>query len=908
MYDELFNDLNKTYSGDAKGEKSDITPIGMTLGVVVDTDDPLQMGRLRVFCPSLNDNPKKIHQLPWALYISPFGGSINNSGFTRGTDPSNCTTEGAVQYGFWGIPEQGAHVLVGCIDGDVRRRFWIGCAYEHQETHGVLTGRWKWEGGDGLPAGPLSSTNSPVQPLAANLKKAFTPTANILGVEVSLGSGTGSREWRTRAADYQVCGVREDIGQPPNTKKTSYLDEQYNKISQAEPDDWVKPILGAHGYDWSGYKSLGSFMASRVYGMSSPGFHSFSMDDRAFNSRIRVRTGAGHQIILDDTNERIYISTFEGKSWIELDKSGNIDAYAKRRLSLHAEEDLNLTSDATIRMLGKKGVHIYGGYNTMQDALASPPEDGEIRIQSTKDIHVITEKNYRQLSVLDTLWEVGGKVCETIGDSLYLQVQNEINILTNLGDINVTSSANYNEMVKGNANKFAEGTMTNASKGNAQMFTFDGKMDIGSQLTMNVKSMSQDVALEAVGANSGKTGGVFSKSPESQHAVTSSGITAATNKSIKHKAAENIEMNNAVPTNQDYPTPPADIGACTGGPTPPLSLDGYTGADLAARAAYNAGFRGDALATAVAIAGAESTWNPSAVGDVGLQSDKWGPSVGMWQGRTLKSPGDYTGVDAQRDINSLGGSSTTNIQNNANFAYALSNGGKNFKPWTTYTSGAYQKDQYSFESKRAANAICNPAPPPSSLETMDHQELFALSFSNPVSIIEQCLANNLLAVGNSFIMNANSVNLQSITDIAMKGALSSTKVFDGLYSKINELAFAHDFSQLMQSIIFGALAISGPAAAQVAAIPFIAQLASGLSIVQGILGGDVSGLLGSLLGVSFLESIGLNLIVGDICSYALPHFDPQPELIFFSENFAQFNSTNLGMPASIGSIPNFVLD
>ena len=72
MHQEIFNDLTQLYSGDADGEKSDKTPIGMTLGVVVDTDDPLQMGRLRVFCPALNDNPKKLQHLPWAIYISPF--------------------------------------------------------------------------------------------------------------------------------------------------------------------------------------------------------------------------------------------------------------------------------------------------------------------------------------------------------------------------------------------------------------------------------------------------------------------------------------------------------------------------------------------------------------------------------------------------------------------------------------------------------------------------------------------------------------------------------------------------------------------------------------------------------------------------------------------------------------------
>jgi hypothetical protein len=725
-----------------------------------------------------------------------------------------------------------------------------------------------------------------------------------------------------------VCGVREDVGQPPNTSKTTYLDEQYDKVSQAEPDAWVKPIDGANGYDWSGYKSLGSFMASRVYGMSSPGFHSFLMDDRAFNSRVKIRSGAGHQIILDDTNERIYINTFEGNSWIEMDKSGNIDVYAKRRLSFHAEKDINMTSDETVRILGKKGVHIYAGFNQAQDNLLAPPQDGEVRIQSEADMHIISRKNIRQLSFLDTLWEVGGKVCETIGQSLFLQVQNEINVLTNTGDINITSSKNYNLMVNGNINTFAEGTMSNASKGNAQMFSFDGKMDIGSQLNMNVKSMSQDVSLEAVGGNSGKTGGVFQKSPESQAGVSSKGITFSTNKDIKHKAAKNVQISNAVPTNQNPPVPPSNIGDCSGGATPPIPLDGLQGADLAAAAAYNAGFRGDALTTAVAIAGAESTWKPGAVGDTGLQNDKWGPSVGLWQVRTLHDPSAYGGADAMRNQSTIGGSSTTNIQNNANAAFALSNGGTNFKPWSTFTSGAFQQDQYAFEAKRAANAVCNPAPPaPASLEEMEHfdipqetKEVFfgAFSASSPTScissLIEGCLLNDVLAIGNHFLMGANNISLQSLTDIAVKGALASTQIFGingaGLYSKIQEQILAHNLLGLSTGLGFAAGLTGSTHAMAVAA----AEVVAAVSALQQLIQGGPAGILAAIAS-QFMKSLGLNFLVSELCSFQIPHFDPIPQNIFFNSNFnlgaacsgstsptSPIIATTIGFPGSSGSI------
>lgn len=105
-----------------------------------------------------------------------------------------------------------------------------------------------------------------------------------------------------------------------------------------------------------------------------------------------------------------------------------------------------------------------------------------------------------------------------------------------------------------------------------------------------------------------------------------------------------------------------------------------------AQYAYNAGFRGASLNTAVAVALAESHGDPSQVGDVGLQTGTWGPSVGLWQIRSL-NPGHGTAAEqAQRN-------QTANLDpaTNAANAYQISSQGNNFNPWSTYTSGAYRQ-------------------------------------------------------------------------------------------------------------------------------------------------------------------------------------------------------------------------
>lgn len=84
------------------------------------------------------------------------------------------------------------------------------------------------------------------------------------------------------------------------------------------------------------------------------------------------------------------------------------------------------------------------------------------------------------------------------------------------------------------------------------------------------------------------------------------------------------------------------------------------------------------------IAGAESGFNDSANGDVGLESTTWGPSFGLFQIRTLKGA---TGSGTARDISALAGDD----QAQAAAALAISKDGTDFSPWTTYTNGAYQQ-------------------------------------------------------------------------------------------------------------------------------------------------------------------------------------------------------------------------
>lgn len=100
-----------------------------------------------------------------------------------------------------------------------------------------------------------------------------------------------------------------------------------------------------------------------------------------------------------------------------------------------------------------------------------------------------------------------------------------------------------------------------------------------------------------------------------------------------------------------------------------------------AEAARKAGFTGSGLVTAIAVALAESGGNSDAVGDVGLVDGKWGPSVGLWQVRSLH---DQRGTGGPRDE-----FANVDPDHNAVAAFQISGGGVNFAPWSAYKNGRY---------------------------------------------------------------------------------------------------------------------------------------------------------------------------------------------------------------------------
>lgn len=100
-----------------------------------------------------------------------------------------------------------------------------------------------------------------------------------------------------------------------------------------------------------------------------------------------------------------------------------------------------------------------------------------------------------------------------------------------------------------------------------------------------------------------------------------------------------------------------------------------------AQAAHQAGFRGQDLTTAVAIALAESGGDPRAHNPVPPDN-----SYGLWQINMIGA----LGPDRRHQFHLDSNKELYDAETNAQAAFAISGKGNSFQPWTTFTSGAYK--------------------------------------------------------------------------------------------------------------------------------------------------------------------------------------------------------------------------
>ena len=396
---------------------------GPFLARITNLLDPTYMGSVEVVIEKgFSGNSAIQSQTYIAQYMSPFYGVTNIN--YEGADPTNFD-DVQKSYGMWMVPPDiGTKVLVIFLGGDPNECFWIGCVpdrFQNQMIPGIaasvntqITKEQELKyGTTNLPVAEFhkrskkellnpNAQKKPIHPFADRLLAQGLLLDNIRGIT----SSSARRE-----VPSMVFGISTPGPLDPNGKKA------------------------AIGYD----TNKGSPVpVSRLGGTQ------FVMDDgdsTGKNELVRLRTRTGHQILMHNSSDLIYIANSKGTAWIELSSNGKIDIYAQDSVSIHSETDFNFKADRDINLEAGRNVNIKA-FNNMstevrQDYNLTVDQNGKILFNGTYD-HTVND-----IAKL------------TVGADFNLGVGGAAN-LTSTGDFSIKSGAN---------NKFTAGASTNILSG-----------------------------------------------------------------------------------------------------------------------------------------------------------------------------------------------------------------------------------------------------------------------------------------------------------------------------------------------------------------------------------------------------------------------------------------------------------
>jgi phage gp45-like len=362
-------------------------------GQVVDTNDPNQMGRVRAWIPALDGEDFNIQDIPWAEYASPF------FGFTVAYPGGETTTPNYsdVAYGFWAIPKVGATVCIFCMNGSPQSRYYFASTLRLHRNRS-------------LPAGRNVDFN------------------NYMGPWGDSGDGEGNLNPVQPAYDNLRTQFQNKITQSEAITRGAY---ERNVAQGADVRN------GEEGYSISPADS--SYLDPQTYCLVTPGRNAIIMQDDPHFARLRLKTAEGHQIIFDDANERIYVSTSKGNTWLELDQDGHINIFGTQSISFRTGSDFNIFADGNINLEAGNGINLRsdkndirltaaGNYQVQAAGNILETACGIFDITAEKDIHISAVKDLNAKSSQGVFLTGGAGVDVRSGKTIKLTASSDLGL------------------------------------------------------------------------------------------------------------------------------------------------------------------------------------------------------------------------------------------------------------------------------------------------------------------------------------------------------------------------------------------------------------------------------------------------------------------------------------------------
>ncbi len=339
-------------SGIMPGAKIDGSGAGFAVdpgpyeAVVISHVQGTRSGQMMVYIPDWGGASTDPNNQILVSYASPFYGKTYLTD-TQAIDPNSPSAQFTTgqSYGMWFVPpDVGNKVLVTFAAGDRNRGYWFACIYDSFSHHMVpAVGR---NVGGGLSTG---KTKKPI------------PDDSI-SQNIDANSVLPVVEASTR---YNTAFTADGITNTPR-----YIHEYQTAVllNQGLDRDPVRGAISSSSLRESPSNCYGISTPGKQLGNGIPssssvnadqtvfarqGGHTFVMDDGDANGvdrLVRLRTAGGHQILMNDTEQIVYIASASGNQWMEFSTTGAINIYGAAGFNVRSEGPINMHSDSLIAM------------------------------------------------------------------------------------------------------------------------------------------------------------------------------------------------------------------------------------------------------------------------------------------------------------------------------------------------------------------------------------------------------------------------------------------------------------------------------------------------------------------------------------------------------------------------------
>jgi hypothetical protein len=309
-------------------------------------------------------------------YLNPFYGVTNYAGVAKNNDYASSQQS----YGMWFVPPDiGNIVLVIFVEGNINKGYWIGCVQAENQNFMIPDGRPATtftdtigsitDIGKKLPVGEynkellinslnLSDATKNLKPINTDFKNVLR-NQGLLEDEIrGLTTTSARREAPSRVFGVSTPGPLDKRGNARGKGGRYHSRLGGSSIVMDDGDDkFLRKTPAANGP---------SEYVNKTTDILTPADETIP-----HNELVRIRTRTGHQILLHNSEDLIYIGNAKGTTWIEMTANGKLDIFSQDSVSIHTQTDFNFKADRDVNIEAGRSINMKAMSSITEETLGS---------------------------------------------------------------------------------------------------------------------------------------------------------------------------------------------------------------------------------------------------------------------------------------------------------------------------------------------------------------------------------------------------------------------------------------------------------------------------------------------------------------------------------------------------------